>query len=188
MKSEGGASLSKNKNRILNSRFPYGKILEKDKEGTKKFTQLLKVASDRCAHSQSMFFSYRCVQCLDNHGPGNCPRKANKNLPIGCINCKNAGHTGPAHTANDVRNCKFIAELGKSSSLPVKGPAVRDTKSSPTVKSPTIIEPVLANNPHVKNQKKKKQTNNRVTTNNGLADLIGKLLTVLGEFRTVHNV
>lgn len=56
-------------------------------------------------------FNYRCVQCTQAHGPGNCPRKTNKKLPIGCVNCltNNLNHVG--HTANDIAHCPYYAKI-----------------------------------------------------------------------------
>lgn len=55
--------------------------------------------------ASSCHFKYRCVQCTQTHGPGNCPRLNNKKLPIGCVNCQVAGLTYSDHTANDLVHC-----------------------------------------------------------------------------------
>lgn len=49
---------------------------------------------------------YRCVKCVDNHGPGECKieSKNNINEKIYCINCKNYGH--PA----SYRGCPTLLE------------------------------------------------------------------------------
>lgn len=52
-------------------------------------------------------YVYRCVQCTGNHGPGQCPRIDNANLPVSCVNCEIAGLVSAGHTANDFRNCHF---------------------------------------------------------------------------------
>lgn len=52
-------------------------------------------------------YIYRCVQCVDSHGPQQCPRKLNQNFPLGCINCYEAKLDYPGHTANDLKNCSF---------------------------------------------------------------------------------
>lgn len=52
-------------------------------------------------------FNYRCVQCVDSHGPQQCPRKLNINFPLGCINCHDAKLDFSGHTANDLKNCSF---------------------------------------------------------------------------------
>lgn len=52
-------------------------------------------------------YVYRCVQCTGNHGPGECPRIGNGNLPVSCVNCEIAGFASVGHTANDFRNCHY---------------------------------------------------------------------------------
>lgn len=53
-------------------------------------------------------FKYRCVQCVNDHAWGNCPRANNKALPIGCVNCLDAKLDHSQHTANDLKNCNFV--------------------------------------------------------------------------------
>lgn len=55
-------------------------------------------------------FKYRCVQCIQGHLPGQCPRASNKNLPLGCVNCQEhqLNHTG--HTANNLTICNFFTK------------------------------------------------------------------------------
>lgn len=52
-------------------------------------------------------FNYRCVQCVNMHRPGECPRRTNKNLPLGCVNCNEEKLTNSEHTANDLKNCGY---------------------------------------------------------------------------------
>lgn len=47
-------------------------------------------------------------KCSGTHGPGQCPRLLNKNLPICCINCEAPGGKHTNHTANDLVNCEFF--------------------------------------------------------------------------------
>lgn len=62
----------------------------------------------RLSHvASSCSYKYRCVQCVNTHGPGQCPRGTNGNLPIGCINCFTAKLKYNDHTANDLVNCGF---------------------------------------------------------------------------------
>lgn len=63
----------------------------------------------RFAHTAALCASnYRCVQCTHQHLPGgNCPRKENSSLPLGCVNCLAEGLPHDGHTANDLRNCKY---------------------------------------------------------------------------------
>lgn len=62
----------------------------------------------RFAHTAALCaFNYRCVQCTHQHLPGNCPRKINPSLPLGCVNCLAEGFPHDGHTANDLRNCKY---------------------------------------------------------------------------------
>lgn len=53
-------------------------------------------------------FNYRCVQCIDPHGPASCPRKANPNFPLGCINCYAASLDYTGHTANNLTCCHYF--------------------------------------------------------------------------------
>lgn len=65
----------------------------------------------RFSHTASQcFFNYRCVQCVNLHDPGCCPRGNNKKLALGCINCQENGFNHNGHTANDFKNCKFFNE------------------------------------------------------------------------------
>lgn len=68
----------------------------------------------RCQRFQhtagSCAFAYRCVQCLTNHLPGNCPRHANPNLPVACCNCSAAGIKNINHTANNFGECSFFQQ------------------------------------------------------------------------------
>lgn len=60
--------------------------------------------------ASSCHFKYRCVQCIQTHGPGNCPRANNKKLPIGCVNCAEAGLAHNNHTANDLVHCGYYQQ------------------------------------------------------------------------------
>lgn len=55
---------------------------------------------------------FRCVQCVGVHERGDCPRATNGSLPLGCVNCKEAGLDFIGHTANDLRNCNFAGRGG----------------------------------------------------------------------------
>lgn len=57
--------------------------------------------------ASSCHYKYRCVQCTQTHGPGNCPRSTNNKLTIGCINCLDGGFKHNDHTANDLVHCHF---------------------------------------------------------------------------------
>ena len=58
----------------------------------------------RVGHSSANCnLGYRCVKCLTEHKPGECPRRKNdKDTPPGCVNCRNLGH--PAN----YRGCPFL--------------------------------------------------------------------------------
>lgn len=65
----------------------------------------------RFSHTAALCaFRYRCVQCNFVHGPGDCPRIANKNLPLACVNCIDAGLEPANHTANDIQRCSFYKQ------------------------------------------------------------------------------
>lgn len=53
-------------------------------------------------------FQYRCVQCITKHQQGICPRKMNKKLPLGCVNCHEAKLDHAGHTANNLQECSFL--------------------------------------------------------------------------------
>lgn len=59
-------------------------------------------------------FEYRCVQCIDSHQPGACPRAENRAIPIGCINCFDNKLNHLEHTANDLKNCPFFLKIAES--------------------------------------------------------------------------
>lgn len=69
-------------------------------------------------------FRYRCVQCIVDHAPGQCPRKQNQNLPLGCVNCHAADTTHTDHTANNYLKCYFYNQLTKTS----KGASIKNPK------------------------------------------------------------
>lgn len=56
-------------------------------------------------------FQYRCVQCITQHQPGQCPRVQNSRLPLGCINCASNKLNHRGHTANDVKKCEYFKTL-----------------------------------------------------------------------------
>lgn len=105
-----------------------------------------------CAHA------YRCVQCVDTHAPGCCPRTTNKAIPISCCNCKAAGLDFFGHTANDNNNCNFykLVNDGKANNLaPARATGTRQVapiaRNRPTAKENLIIEAVRANGPTQRN-------------------------------------
>lgn len=61
-------------------------------------------------------FNYRCVQCISEHGPGQCPRLENSNLPLGCVNCSAAKLQFTGHTANDYFRCQFYKKANGTAS------------------------------------------------------------------------
>lgn len=73
-------------------------------------------------------FEYRCVQCINKHAPGECPRMKNKRLPIGCINCADEKLNHRGHTANDLQNCGYF---NKTSSKAKAKANPKDRKPSP---------------------------------------------------------
>lgn len=65
----------------------------------------------QCKRCQEYFHSasschhpFRCVKCKESHEIGQCPRDANPDLPIRCVNCDGA------HSANNYKECKFFNE------------------------------------------------------------------------------
>lgn len=78
-------------------------------------------------------FKFRCVQCVEIHPPGNCPRKLNSKLPMACIHCQTAGITQySGHTANNHLQChyynKYQIKSGESGGKSNVNPAEK-TKS-----------------------------------------------------------
>lgn len=51
------------------------------------------------------------MQCVVAHQPGQCPRKINKNLPIGCVNCGEHKLNFAGHTANNFRECGYFKSI-----------------------------------------------------------------------------
>lgn len=117
-----------------------------------------------CAHE------YRCVQCVDSHQPGCCPRATNKSIPISCCNCKAAGLDFVGHTANDNQNCNFYAKVNTGKTNTTNGTITN--RSAPVPRKNDIIESVRANGPTQRNapttkkKKKKKNKNNNTNINN----------------------
>lgn len=72
----------------------------------------------RFAHTATMCaHACRCVQCTNViQEVGCCPRAKNKNIPLGCVNCKAADLPHSGHTANDIRNCQFYQKISAAKS------------------------------------------------------------------------
>lgn len=121
-------------------------------------------------------FKYRCVQCTADHAPGQCSRKSNNNLPMGCINCKEAGLTQfTGHTANNHSQCAYYKRNDKSNATNTKSNSIpstknksgrvrasenhRDTSIQSSFHQPNanIDGDVAANNPHSLSKKKTKR-------------------------------
>lgn len=102
-----------------------------------------------CSHK------YRCVQCIQAHEPGHCPRLVNKNLPLGCVNCAVAELSHAGHTANDFLHCAYFNKINKKTVTEenIKIAAALKTPSHPTTsgrfQTNNIEEPVRANNPWI---------------------------------------
>lgn len=82
----------------------------------------------------SCAFKYRCVQCLQAHGPGNCPRITNKKIPIGCVNCAAAGLNHNNHTANDLKHCQYYGKIKNQKGVAAHTSSVKDTSKPNTKK------------------------------------------------------
>lgn len=110
-------------------------------------------------------FIYRCVQCIDPHGPQQCPRKLNSNFPLGCINCQEAKLDYTGHTANDLKNCPFY-----------------QNKTTPTINKTTNHSSMRTNN-----QPAKFKPNLNSTTNS--SNISGKnFASVIRGTSTAENI
>lgn len=100
-----------------------------------------------CSHK------YRCVQCVQSHEPGLCPRLINKNLPLGCVNCAAAEMPHAGHTANDYKSCLYYAKINNQTAVGDDKKKSADQKattrngSAARFQLNNIEEPILANNP-----------------------------------------
>lgn len=138
----------------------------------------------RFAHTaRTCAFRFRCVQCVDTHNPGECPRTTNKNLPLQCINCFSSGLPNNNHSANDLHKCAFFQSKHKTLNQKLvnhqqqqqrtqdaatkSNPINTNTKTgngknpnkSPLRQDNSIIDPIQANNPHLnKNNSHKSNT------------------------------
>lgn len=128
----------------------------------KRCQRFLHTASS-CSHS------YRCVQCVAKHQPGQCPRANNGNLPLACINCKEAGLNAMGHTANDLTHCQYYLQnyqqKGKKNTTTTNTPrenvadpqlAGTTSKATHTTQSNDIIHNTVANEPTLNKKKTKK--------------------------------
>lgn len=148
--------------------------------------------------SSNCSFLYRCVQCTGAHNPGCCPRNTNKQLPIECINCKAGGLNEFNHTANDLRNCQYYANIESSRdriknavSKKIADHTPKRTVSAPSQPKPVgIVESVVANNPHdrKKSGKSNKKRNGSTKPNELRADLgVSSTQTVSVQKNRVNN-
>lgn len=146
-----------------------------------------------CSHK------YRCVQCVTDHGPGQCSRIANKNIALGCINCKDAGLPHDGHTANDYPHCGFFKKRDAN-----KANKVTTTQNGSTENrlnsTNNITEAVRANGPTTRTSNDKNRSSNRSTATKAvpsavpkqrdagksISDLINALMLVLEKFSSDH--
>lgn len=62
----------------------------------------------RFSHTAALCaYNYRCVQFIQQHQPGQCPRVNDPSITLGCVNCMAAGLEHVGHTSNDLRNCGY---------------------------------------------------------------------------------
>lgn len=115
-------------------------------------------------------YQYRCVQCVHQHPPGQCQRKTNKQLPLGCVNCKEHKLDFAGHTANNLKACGFYNNQSGNNSNGGKKNLSNNNSTKNTTKqqqpskhtdglggrSTTIIGDVRANNPGQTNKKTKR--------------------------------
>lgn len=148
-----------------------------------KFEKMKKSAIIQCYRCQRFShtagqcaFKYRCVQCIDSHAPGSCPRKNNNKIPVRCINCHTAGIKNDNHSANNLGCCEFFKDNHQQlhqkftangdrktkSSVKVSNTQQKSTKTShQSSNANDIFDNARANNPTAnstgnKNKKKKK--------------------------------
>lgn len=115
-------------------------------------------------------FKYRCVQCVQDHVPGQCPRASNKNLPLGCVNCHENQLNYTGHTANNLTVCNYFIKNFETNNQQTKDVSSnqpknktktqRSKQTKPSTFQPSnggdIYENTKANNP-VKTSKKTKK-------------------------------
>lgn len=81
--------------------------------------------------ASSCHHPYRCVKCKENHDIGNCPRDANPDLPIRCVNCDGA------HSANNFKECKYFQDKIAPILSKKKGQNTQKQVQRPTAKTPS---------------------------------------------------
>lgn len=118
-------------------------------------------------------FGYRCVQCIGQHQPGQCPRITNKNLPVQCINCACSNIKENGHTANNLSECQYFrknhrklhnlfASNGNRKTTQPNGENSSTTTNFTPSNANDLTDPVRSNNPPgSKNSKKTANRNNK---------------------------
>lgn len=122
----------------------------------------------RYAHTATMCaHDYRCVQCVDAHAPGCCPRATNKSTPVACCNCKAAGLVFVGHTANDINCCNYYRRInaGKAMNAP-RNTASHGARNPQIPAHNHIIEAVHANGPSQRRSATTAKTNNNNINSN----------------------
>lgn len=73
----------------------------------------------RFSHTaRQCYFGYRCVKCVMEHEPGNCPRNTNQEIPVACINCHTAGLNHIGHSANQFADCLAFKQTKEGAKNP----------------------------------------------------------------------
>lgn len=108
----------------------------------------------RYAHTaRQCSFQYRCVQCIETHEPGKCPRMVNSRLPIACINCASEKLNHRSHTANDYQKCEFFKKFQNPNNSNSKKAGSKET--APKQTQPNFIsQPVVETTARTKNPAK----------------------------------
>lgn len=109
-------------------------------------------------------FKYRCVQCVHQHPPGQCPRITNKKLPLGCVNCHENKLEFAGHTANNLINCGFFNNKFQNNNKSSPNAEIKIPKRAPIKKNTSainqqtndLIENTATNNPKMSNKRVKR--------------------------------
>lgn len=101
-------------------------------------------------------FQYRCVQCINQHQPGQCPRIQNSRLPLGCINCASNKLNHRGHTANDIRKCEYFKTLNKNKEKS------KNTEKAPSSQAIAVASPSTSVTAEAKQQTQNKKKNKQM--------------------------
>lgn len=150
-----------------------------------KFAKFVSRSTTQCCNCQSYFHTaaackrpYRCVKCIDNHLPGECPKNNNNEAAPQCVNCH--GY----HTANNQPKCDYFIKtiqpiVNKRSNTTSNG---KSTNQVHNIKPSSCNNNKPGNSPHNDKSYANIVINGRSSSSN--EDLLVKIINALTKLES----